>query len=113
MGGNVKVNNLSSEFRASRDGDNNLVADRSVAVGGTAVPLIDTPALNTATTHVNIDIQGDDVWYTLDGSDPVATTNGHKLPADTTAIWNIDLASTARFISEGTSRIHLSELQAK
>jgi len=109
MGGNVRINNISSEYKPSKDKSGTAINDRSLSVTSAAA-LIAAP-LASGTTHIHLDVQDADIYYTLDGSDPVATTNGHLWAAGKSAIWNRDLAEDVRVASAGTARIHISELQ--
>jgi hypothetical protein len=115
MGGNVNVNNLSSEYVPSKNLDGTSVSDRSVTVSNTAINLINTTTLDDNTKYVNFDVQDADIFYTLDGSDPIGGSNGHKIKKDSSAIWNRDMAEAARIIRAGSTdaRVHVSELQRK
>ena len=114
MGGNVNINNIASEFLPSKNLDGTAVTDRSVTVTSSVGALI-VASLDDNTTHVNFDVQDSSVFYTLDGSDPVDGTNGHKIAKGGSAIWSKELASACRIIrgDATNARIHLSELQRR
>jgi len=109
---NVRINNLSSEYKPSKNLDGTIVADRRVVVGAGAAPLIVDPLAQT-TTHVECDTHLSSIYYTLDGSDPADGSNGHFIAQGRDWIWNRELAQAARVIrGNGTdANIHVSELQ--
>lgn len=60
-------------------------------------------AFSTYTQQVFFDVQNADVVVTLDGTSPVLGSRGHRLPVGTNYTWNASVASSAKFVSTGTS----------
>ena len=77
-------------------------------VGGVQI----TPFTATKNDLVMFDIQGTDVFATVDGTAPT-TSNGHKLYATNMYIWSVGMMNAGKFISSTTvttSTIYLSPL---
>jgi hypothetical protein len=76
--------------------------DERLAVSTAAVALANTWS-SSKTKYLLIDIQGDDVMVTFDGSTPTAT-NGHLFKKLTPPFfWNKSTALAARFIRAATT----------
>ena len=72
-------------------------ADERLAVSSTAVALANAWSASK-TKYLLIDIQGDDVMVTFDGSNP-SSTNGHLFKKLTPPfLWNKNTAMAAKFI---------------
>jgi hypothetical protein len=108
--GQSNINNLSSEFRASRDSTNTLVPSRSITVS-TAQNLV-VAALDDATTKVLFSVETATCYVTWDGTTPTAT-NGHPITAGQSTEWNRFLAIDAKIFCATSARVHLSEFQTK
>lgn len=77
-------------------------SDQRLTVGGTAVQFA---AFSSTADVVMLQVQGADVYATVDGSAPVATTNGFLLAQNTSYNWSHSMAKAAKFISAGSAEI--------
>lgn len=107
---NSNINNLSSEFRASRDKDGNLIASRSITV--TSAQNFIVADLASSTTKVGLSVETATCYVTFDGSTPTATF-GHPLIAGKSTEWSTDLAETAKIFCATSARVHVTEFQTK
>lgn len=83
--------------------------DERLAVSSTAVQLA-SASWSANTRAVILDIQGDNVMMTIDGSTPTAT-NGHDLVAGEKYTYHRELAKAAKFIRKtGDATVHASEV---
>lgn len=84
--------------------------DQRLTVSTAAVPFAALTG-GTKTEYVFIDVQLADVFATFDGSDPVATTNGHLFASGYKAFWSRQQATAAKFIRSALTdaNIHLTE----
>jgi len=94
----------------SRFEDNDAVNDQIVTVGETHVHI---GALDAATTHVLISVDGGEIRYRTDGTDPTAYV-GHRLEPRNSVVWTKLRASSASLIRGYNSVlnpiIHVTEL---
>ena len=108
--GQTNINNLSSEFRASRDSTATLIPSRSITV--TAAQDLVVADLGEATQGVLISVENATCYVTWDGTNPTAT-NGHPITAGQSTEWNRDLAIDTKIFCATSARVHLSEFQTK
>lgn len=93
-----------------------LPPNSASAVSGQALTITGTTtasfaAFQSDTKHVFFDVQGADVICTLDGTNPVILSRGHRFAALTNYTWNASVAKGAKFVSTGTSSfLFLQEL---
>lgn len=107
---NSNVNNLSSEFRPSKDNASASVVSRSITVS-TAQNLV-VADLASATQKVMISVETATVYVTFDGSTPTAIF-GHPITAGQSTEWDRELAEDVKVFCATSARVHLSEFQTK
>lgn len=89
---NARVTNLEQELKPAG------LAAQSLTVSDSAVSL---PAIAGTYLYLMFDVITANIRMTVDGTDPVASTTGHLLAANTHRIWHKDLLKTAKFIKDG------------
>jgi hypothetical protein len=81
--------------------------DERLAVSSSVVEFATTWD-NGTNKFVVLDVQGNDVFVTFDGSDPT-TTNGHRLYASLSYTWHVKTADAAKFIrASADATVHAS-----
>ena len=94
----------------SRFEDNESATDQIITVGETHVH-IDT--LDGSTTHVLISVDGGEVRYRTDGTDP-SSLIGHRLEPRNSVVWTVERAARGSFIrgynSVVDATLHVTEL---
>ncbi len=108
-----RVSNVSNEFKPSAELDSTPIPDQVTVVGAAAVPMITTALADKGITqYILWTLEGGAARFTLDGSDPVALTNGHLVADGSSAEWNRETAEKARWIREAavTTNLRISEL---
>lgn len=82
------------------------VVSQRLAVSGSAVSFASVfyanPAANTSTNLVIVDVQGNDMYVTFDGSTP-SSTNGNQIYAGNSYAWHVTTASQAKFIQQSAA----------
>ena len=73
-------------------------------VSSTVVPLFQPSELDSDTTHVRLTIEGGELRFTLDGSDP-SQTRGEPLPDSSISILSAQEAEAMRVIRGGVDDI--------
>jgi hypothetical protein len=86
---------------AITQGTSSAVSGQSLAVSG--VVTASFASFKVDTKQIFFDVQTADVIVTLDGTNPVLLSRGHRLAAGTNYTWNASLAAGAKFVSTGTS----------
>lgn len=92
-------------------GTSTIVLGQLMTVTSTAAVQL-TTALNAGTHMAMFDIQGGNVWVTVDGQTP-SSTKGHLLAVGQAYTWSPGMLSAAKFIATTTTNatIWVSELQ--
>lgn len=95
----------------TRSGNSLVAGQLTTATSTAAVALVGT-ALNGGTHMCMFDIQGGNVWCTVDGQTP-SSTKGHLLSVGQAYTWSAGMMNAAKVIATTTTNatIWISELQ--
>lgn len=111
MSGNSSINNLASEYLASKDGQSGSpVLSRSITV--TSAQDLIVADLHEGTSKVLISVETATCYVTFDGSTPTGT-HGHPIAAGKSTEWATDLAVDVKIFCATSARVHVSEFQTK
>lgn len=77
----------------------------------TSASAVTFATFETEAEYIFGECQDNPIRYTMDGTDPTATT-GHRLVAGDIFLWHVNLAKVCRFITEsGTATLYATELR--
>lgn len=87
------------------------VSDQAKTVSSSAVALVAT-AFNDATKGALVSVYGADIYITIDGSNPVAGSNGHVLPNGWVGLMSRPMATACKAIRAASTdaTVHISEV---
>ena len=107
MSSKIYVNNLMSEMRNTLKKDpadpQNMIrvlGQRRAIAGNTLLidPTVAVQVLNAATTHITWSLVDEDVYFTIDGSDPTLAGSARHIILQTNlgTIWGADMVNQVR-----------------
>jgi len=110
MSGNAGIDNISSEYKVTRDSDDNIVNRAIKTVSNASVNFLPN-TLNAATTHVFWQVITADINVRFDQG--AATTSDMFFDKNNSAIWSKQMAFDARAIRNAAldATIIIYELQ--